>query len=133
MRTRKFAALAATTAVAAGVAITGTALPASAANENGVCEYREACLYYAGNLTGSFRDYYFNVPDFAGDTFLSPGSGQGQRVKNNSASARNADPYLTARVYYNENYSGPYDQINPSSWRNLVNAWNDNASLLWLS
>ncbi|GAA5012299.1 peptidase inhibitor family I36 protein [Actinopolymorpha pittospori] len=132
MRTRKFAAVAAATAVAAGIAVTGTALPASAASENGVCEYREACLHYAGNLTGSFRDYYSNVPDFAGDTFLSAGSGHGQRVKNNSASVRNLDPYLFARVYYNENYSGPYDQVNKNSWRNLVNAWNDNASLQWV-
>ncbi len=127
MRIRTLAAVAA----AAGVAFVGTALPANAEEKNGKCGDREACLYYNGNRDGSLTDYYFPDKDLAGDKFLSSGAGKGQNVKNNAASAWNRDS-TTLRIYYNENYTGPYDSIPAEGWENLVNTWNDNASLKWL-
>ena len=130
MRFRKLAV--ASTLAAATLATTlGTVGLAQAdAPHNGVCEYGEICFHWDSNLGGSFRDYVGQTPDFAGDTFVSSGAGQGQRVKNNSASAKN-NWEIFARVYYNEWWSGPHDDVPAYSWRNLVNTWNDNASFYW--
>ena len=118
-------------AVPACIAVVGTVLPAHAAGKDGRCESREGCLYYNGNRGGSFIDYFYEDGDFAGDRFLSAGAGKGQAVKNNAASAWNRDG-VRMRVYYNENFSGPYDEIPAGQAENLVNTWNDNASLNWI-
>ncbi|MEU0194978.1 peptidase inhibitor family I36 protein [Streptomyces afghaniensis] len=131
MRARGLAVAAAlTAAIAGGLGTTGTA-HASSHGHNGVCEAAEVCMYWGSGLTGSYHDYYLQQPDFAGDRFLGPGSGQGEQVKNNSASASNRF-VCNARVYYNENYSGPYDTVPSYGSANLVNAWNDNASFNWV-
>ncbi|MFF9205392.1 peptidase inhibitor family I36 protein [Streptomyces sp. NPDC014986] len=113
----------------------GTAGAAQAdTGHNGVCDTGsngELCLYWDSNLGGSFHDYYAITADFGSDVFLSAGAGRGQRVKNNSASALN-NWYTTARVYYNENYGGPYDDVPAYSSRNLLRTWNDNASFNWV-
>ncbi|APU21999.1 peptidase inhibitor family I36 protein [Actinoalloteichus sp. GBA129-24] len=102
--------------------------------QNGLCEVGEVCLFYNAGCSGSLADFSSFIPDFAGYRFLSPGSGQGQAVKNNAASARNRDAVWIARIHYNENYGSVYDDVlpgNASSCRNLVNTLNDNASLTW--
>jgi hypothetical protein len=93
----------------------------------------DICFYWDSNLRGSLRAYRGSEvrPDFGSDTFSSPGSGQGQRVKNNAASVYN-DTARTAEVCYNENYGGPCDRVAPYSWRNLNHTWNDNASFHWV-
>lgn len=102
-------------------------------DQNGVCEQYEACLYYDGNHSGSMRDYFFGQADLAGDVFLSAGDGKGKPVKNDAASAQNRDPDLFVCVYYNENFSGPSDQIPRNGWENLDQTWNNDASLGWIS
>ncbi|KAA0943139.1 peptidase inhibitor family I36 protein [Streptomyces apricus] len=129
MRFKKIAAAGAVVAatLAGTVATSGSA---QAAGHNGVCEVDEMCMYWGGNLTGSFHDYFYSTSDFGSDVFLSAGSGKGERVKNNSASAYNRWSLL-GHVYYNENFSGPRDDVPAYSWINLVKAWNDNASFNW--
>lgn len=118
----------------AALAVTTT--PASAASGNGVCESGygsgELCLYYNSNLQGSMRDFFYEVRDFAGYRYLTPGAGQGQYVKNNAASAWNRDTLDTARIFYNRNFMGPADDVRPGTWRNLGDTKNDNASFTWL-
>ncbi|WP_164545230.1 peptidase inhibitor family I36 protein [Antribacter gilvus] len=121
--------LVAVAAVAAGLGI-GAAVPAQAVELNGVCEHREACFYWDSNFGGAKIDLYSPRVDFSTLRFLSPGAGAGQYVKNNSASVRNHD-YGTLRVYYNENYTGVYDEFPPYGSGNLVRTWNDNASFKW--
>ena len=98
---------------------------------NGVCETDELCLYFNSNHQGSLADFYYEVEDFAGFTFLSSGNGKGQPVKNNAASACNKDNLLTARIYFNSGWAGPYDDVQPGTCRNLSNTYNENASLTW--
>ncbi|MFE9687411.1 peptidase inhibitor family I36 protein [Streptomyces sp. NPDC006285] len=130
VRFKKIAAAGAVVAatLAGTVATSGSA---QAAGHNGVCEAEEMCMYWGGNLSGSFHDYFYSTSDFGGDVFLSGGSGQGERVKNNSASAYNRWSLL-GRVYYNENFSGSYDDVPAYGSVNLVRTWNDNASFNWV-
>lgn len=102
------------------------------ANYNGVCEAHEVCLYYNSNCQGSFADFQVDIPDFAPYRFLSSGAGRGQGVKNNAASARNKDTNWIADIHFNSNYGGVRDRIpKASGCRNLVNTYNENASLKW--
>lgn len=126
-----------TLAVAAAAVVASTlamASPAAAADQNNRCEARELCLFWGSNYSGQYKDFYYSVRDFGNIRYPYygvPGGGSGQRVKNNAASAINFD-YVTARVYYNENWTGPYDNVAPRGRRNLSNTWNDNASFRFL-
>jgi len=101
------------------------------AEQNGVCNIDEVCLFYNSDVSGSFSDFYYEVEDFAGYKFLTTGNGKGQAVKNNAASACNNDSVLTARIHYNSGWQGSYDDIAPLTCRNLTNTYNENASLSW--
>ncbi|MFD5749481.1 peptidase inhibitor family I36 protein [Streptomyces sp. NPDC127033] len=94
------------------------------------------CLYFNSNQQGSYRIFEGNTTDFTGYTFSSSGAGQGQAVKNNAASASNGQSSAsvsTARIYFNSNYGGVYDDVAPATSRNLVNTYNDNASFRWIN
>lgn len=119
------------TTIAATAALLGVASPALATERNGSCERGELCLHYNSNLAGSFTDFYYKVPNFGTYKFLTPGSGQGQYVKNNAASARNKAWWCTARIYYNSSYVGIYDDVAAGQSRNLFNTKNENASFSW--
>jgi hypothetical protein len=93
----------------------------------GRCNYR-ICLYWDSNARGAGIAFNGTVFDLAGYTWPNNGTGYGQRVKNNAASVENQGNF-PASVYYNENLSGPMDWLNPGTWGNLVQTWNDNASL----
>lgn len=105
----------------------GTASSASAVCNPGTNGF---CLYYNSNYGGSYHKFdYGDVANLAGYNFTSPGSGQGQTVKNNAASGRNGFAYVNVRVYFNSNYSGPSDYFTPGVGKNLVNTYNENASI----
>jgi hypothetical protein len=93
----------------------------------GRCGYR-ICLYWDSNAGGAgiaFAGYYVN--NLVGYKFPNNGSGAGQYVKNNAASVEdqgNGEDY----VYYNENQTGSVDWLNPQTWGNLVQTWNNEAS-----
>lgn len=114
----------------------GAAPTASAANQDGVCDVNEGCLYRnsAAYGYGSFADFWLPVPTFngTGHKFLSTGAGKGELVWNNAAHARNRESGRTMRVYVNSNYLGAYDSIPASSRKDLANTKNDNASLKWI-
>jgi len=115
-----------------GVAQARPLAPATA--QNGVCEAGEVCLFYNSNCRGSLADFNSWIPDFAGYRFISAGAGQGRLVKNDAASARNRLAGWVARIHFNRNYQGVYDDIPPgssTSCRNLVRTYNENASLSW--
>ncbi|MFE2168203.1 peptidase inhibitor family I36 protein [Streptomyces sp. NPDC059447] len=116
---RTLALLAAT----AGITL-GMAAPASAYD----CQKGFFCFYYNSNLGGSHWMTADNRPNLAGEVFSTWAAGEGQPVKNNSASVWNNAGYCY-RVYFNSNYSGPYDTIQGYTSRNLVNTYNDNASV----
>ncbi len=118
--------------VATGVAVIGTALPASA-TKDGRCDPGDGCLYYSSNLAGSsLIAYTSTVTDFATDTFISAGHGRGELVKNNAASVWNRYLYAPLYVYHNENLVGPYDRIAPASLVQFV-VRSENASMAWRS
>ncbi|MFJ8012726.1 peptidase inhibitor family I36 protein [Streptomyces sp. NPDC096339] len=111
-------------AVTAGITF-GMSAPASAAS----CPAGWFCLYYNSNLGGAKYQFYWDQIDLYNKTFDNTGAGAGQIVKNNAASAHNNSVTDFAKVYYNSNFSGPYDFF---SWResgNLVNTYNENASV----
>jgi hypothetical protein len=139
MMIRKVLAAAATTGIALTVGL--TAVPSAfAAEGDGNCVTNDAgaggdlCLYYNSNLAGArFNDPY--TDNYAGWVFKAwsgGDAGAGQAVKNNAASVRNYDPYVTGVVYYNSNQAGPSESISPSSWVNLNSTLkNENASQGW--
>lgn len=103
-------------------------------------------LYYNSYLRGAWRNVGYSVYDFdhlhpGGSNpsyypleFCAYGSGAGQRVKNNSAGARNKHYKYTARIYYNSGYKGTQDALPPVTTRpKFVNVYNENASFLWTS
>lgn len=93
------------------------------------------CLWYNSNEQGSYINVLGAVSDYAGMTFTSAGAGQGLPVKNDAASATNGQPSngSTARIFYNSNYAGVYDDVAPSTSSNLVNTYNENASSEWIA
>ena len=93
----------------------------------GRCSY-PVCLYWDSNARGAGAAFNGSMSDLAGYTFTNTGTGAGQRVKNNAASVE-AQGNGPVQIHYNENWSGPTDWLNPGSWGNLVQTWNDNASI----
>src|SRR4051794_3154779 len=111
------------------------ASPAQAAtSNNGVCETGEFCYYYNSNNAGSLRDFtssslatYFSSTGSC-YKFKSAGSGQGQCIKNNSASVWNRKS-STVTVYYNSNYGGASQSFASGVKRNFnTTLKNNNAS-----
>ncbi|MEW1909379.1 peptidase inhibitor family I36 protein [Kitasatospora sp. NPDC085895] len=115
-------------AVALGAAVLVPTLATSAQAAVRDCPDGKFCLFYNSNEQGSHMAMSSNIRDLAGYTFTSPGNGQGQHVKNNAASAV-SNVCMTVRVYYNSNYSGPMDMFNYRNAANLVNTYNENASV----
>ncbi|MFE2325771.1 peptidase inhibitor family I36 protein [Streptomyces sp. NPDC059385] len=103
----------------------GMATPASAAG----CQNGYVCLYYNSNLGGSYFQFDWPISNLGGYYFTSAGAGQGQYVKNNAASAYNKFTTKYANVYYNSNFAGPNDYVPPYQWINLVETYNNNASV----
>ncbi|MEU2929519.1 hypothetical protein ABZ636_31380 [Streptomyces sp. NPDC007251] len=102
------------------------------------CTNSSRCLAlsYNSNIQGSMTGFKDTaVSNFAGYTFLSSGSGQGQSVKNNAASAQFADwvsPNDWASIFYNSGYAGACDSIPANTLVNrLANTYNQNASFNW--
>lgn len=92
------------------------------------CPAGEFCFFYNSGEAGSHIALHTSVADLAGYTFTSPGAGQGQKVKNNAASAVN-NINCTATVYYNSNYRGVSDVFGYRQSGQLVHTYNENASL----
>ncbi len=129
-----FRRIAAATAATLGLAaaLVTTAPTASATARNGVCETGEFCLYYNSDHLGSRVDLVNSQRDYGTGAgcveFVSSGAGQGQCVKNNTASVwnRTGKPVF---VFYSSDYGGTYDQIPDGAKVNLnANVKNDNAS-----
>ena len=123
-------ALIAMAALAAAAIV--TAPTANATARNGVCESGEFCLYYNSGQAGSRVDLVNSQRDYGSGTgcieFVSSGAGQGQCVKNNTASVwnRTGKPVF---VFYNSDFGGTYDQIPDGAQVNLnSNVYNNNAS-----
>lgn len=121
----------------ASAALVGFASPANAAHQDATVNSGEFVFFYNSNYAGSYSDFLYVSSNLANYTFIKPGlSGYQTPVKNNSASVANYK-YQTARVYFNSNWAGDYDQVGPGtgsnpSGRNLVKTYNDNASFKWI-
>jgi len=68
------------------------------------------------------------VANLAGIYYANNGTGAGEPVKNNAASAEDISSSYTFYVFYNENFSGNYDYVLPHHWGDLYYAWNNDAS-----
>lgn len=142
--------LLATVAAVAGL-IVGLAVPAQA-NDYNVNPVRCSTgytfkfqLFYNSDFRGSWAKFGYSEENFGAHdgtpgylifTFCEGrGNGSGQQVKNNAASAHNHKDYglaCTARVYFNSNWKGIYDDIGSDHYRNLVKTYNENASFKWI-
>ncbi|MFJ5212838.1 peptidase inhibitor family I36 protein [Streptomyces nigra] len=114
---------------AAGLVIGGMTVPASAADYG--CPTNYFCFYYNSNGANARWIVESSRADLAGYVFggLASTPGAGQPVKNNSASAQNSVELSSARVYYNSNFSGASDYFSTGTGKNLVNTYNENASV----
>ncbi|WP_282204356.1 hypothetical protein [Kitasatospora fiedleri] len=102
-------------------------------------------LWYNSSYAGTYRNIGWSVYDFSDENeggtahgaqplnYCNTGAaGSGQGIKNNAASAQNRNTGLSAKVYYNSGYRGAVDVLTPfSSWFQLKNTYNENASFLW--
>jgi hypothetical protein len=120
-------------AVLAGLAATGLVFASagtSQASTTGRCYSGMACYYYNSNHAGAVgvvgTGAIYNLEDliFAAGT----GSGSGQYIKNNAASAENDHSSYYFFSFYNSGWQGSYDIIPPNSWANLNATYNENAS-----
>ncbi|MFF3461334.1 peptidase inhibitor family I36 protein [Streptomyces sp. NPDC001984] len=121
-------------AIAAATLIVTATGPASASAGTGCVDAGHGgCirLFYNSNRSGSSTYFNTNVSDLAGYTFLTSGSGQGQPVKNNAASALNDSPNIVT-IYYNSGYVGACDTLsNYAIADQLHYTYNEDASFRW--
>lgn len=124
--------IAALPVVAAFATVLPTSTAASASAGISCTATNCARFFYNSNRQGSST--YFNadnVPDFAGYTFLTSGTGKGLAVKNNAASALNDSPNLMT-VYYSSNYGGACDTLSAYAIADQLHyTYNENASFRW--
>ncbi|GAA3002615.1 peptidase inhibitor family I36 protein [Streptomyces fulvorobeus] len=113
-------------AAALGAALLVPALATSA--QAATCSSGTFCLYYNSGLGGSRLTLNNSVSDLAGYKFTTDGAGEGQYVKNNAASAWNKT-LCPVTVYFRSNYGGPWDSFGYNQSGNLVNTYNENASV----
>ncbi|WP_043473881.1 peptidase inhibitor family I36 protein [Kitasatospora sp. MBT66] len=109
----------------------GTVAAASPASADS-CINGWFCLYYNSNGGGAFVRLYQNIPNLTDVRFNACGTncnGLGESVWNNAASARNTSDWYGAAVFYRFNYLGPSDFIQLNTLANLVNTYNENASV----
>ncbi len=90
---------------------------------NGVCESGEFCLYYNSDHGGSMVDLAGGDKNYGADSstctkFITGGSGQGQCVKNNTASVWNREDSVVT-VFYKSDWAGAVDSVNPGAKVNL--------------
>ncbi|MGC5333818.1 CHAP domain-containing protein [Micromonospora sp. DT62] len=121
--------------LSATLGVLAVAAPAQAASRDGACNTGEFCYYYNSNHAGSISDHAGSLADYGTAQpgcyeFKGAGSGKGQCVKNNAASAWNRTG-KTVRVYYNTGYNGShaYQDFAPGAKKNLSSTLkNNNAS-----
>jgi Peptidase inhibitor family I36/Peptidase family M23 len=131
---KKLARIGLVAAVLAGGLSAGLAAPASAATaRDGSCEAGEFCLYYNSNHAGSVSDFTGSITDYGATlptcyVFKGAGAGQGQCVKNNTASVWNRTSG-TVTVFYNSGHTGASQAIAAGGKVNLnATLKNENAS-----
>lgn len=109
------------------------ATPAQAAARNGVCDDGEFCYYYNSNQAGAVSDFTSSIPDLGATQphcydFKGTAPGHGQCTKNHAASVWNRSK-TPVTVYYNSNYAGHAQTIQPGAKANLdTTLKNNNAS-----
>ncbi|MFG1807564.1 hypothetical protein [Streptomyces sp. NPDC049040] len=96
------------------------------------------CLYYNSNMSSAYYRWFGvqEVKDLKGYTFPNNGNGAGagQPVKNNSAAASLSaeggvvSQNITVRVFFNSGFLGTYDTVVSNTNKQLVNAYNEDAS-----
>ncbi|MEU6013340.1 hypothetical protein ABZ826_04535 [Streptomyces sp. NPDC047515] len=127
---RKIASLGLTATATAGLVL-GMAPPSHASAALYCDDYNPYCMlfYYNSGYAGSYTAFVgFDHYSLNGYTFLHTGSGKGQYVKNNAASATNLSDY-DLNIYFNSNLAGACDSIPPYKGANrLVKTYNNNAS-----
>ncbi|MBY8888469.1 hypothetical protein K7472_27035 [Streptomyces sp. PTM05] len=101
-------------------------------------------LFYNSNLQGSQADFEADVSSYAGYEFRpGAGAGSGQSVKNNAASAQDESGGWAYQIFYDSDYKGPSQTVNPYidngsdgngyGWANLDSTLkNNNASQKWV-
>jgi hypothetical protein len=117
-------------------AVTGTT--ANAATAAWTCPSRLSngqptalCLYWGAYGTGAYWPGGEIDNDLIDNRYPNNGTGGGEVVKNNAASARNVYG-VPIYIYYNENRTGPMDTVQAGAKRQLVNTWNNEASyVIW--
>jgi murein DD-endopeptidase MepM/ murein hydrolase activator NlpD len=121
MFTKKLALLGAAAALLAGTVATAPGAQAATAR-NGVCETGEFCLYYNSDFGGSLVDLANSQKTYGTGTgcvaFVSAGAGQGQCVKNNTASVWNREDAVVT-VFYKSDWSGAIQSVGPDVKANL--------------
>jgi hypothetical protein len=116
-----------TTANAASTAAAAWSCPST----TGPARYTALCLYWGANGTGAYWAGGEIDNNLADNRYPNNGTGGGQVVKNNAASARNVYG-VPIYIYYNENRTGPMDTVQANTHRQLVNTWNNEASyVIW--
>ncbi|MFH8717719.1 hypothetical protein [Streptomyces zaomyceticus] len=131
------AAAAVTAALAfAGVALSGTNAQAATGVPQICSKYSNyLCLFYNSYYEGAYYATQRQTSNFDGEWFDRCGTscaGLEYPVKNNAASASVGNTGSTARIFFNSNWAGVWDDVAPNSKRQLDKTYNNNASMNWL-
>lgn len=106
MRIPKAVKAATATAIASAAAVIGLSAPADAAGGDGVCQFREWCLYASVNLGGSLYDYSGGDTNYSNETFLTAGVGQFRAVANRALSGDNRNLTMYVQAFTGPNFTG---------------------------
>ncbi|MFC8669788.1 MULTISPECIES: peptidase inhibitor family I36 protein [Streptomyces] len=124
--------------MAQGTAFADTHNSSDTKGSTGRCASSHVCLYFNSGQTGAKFSVAYDknnanvtaaIPNLANYRFDSSGSGAGQTVKNNAASAEINGLNCSMWVYYSSNYGGNVDWLAGNSYGQLWYTYNENASL----
>jgi hypothetical protein len=121
-------------AILAAAGMVSAAAPASAADKDAICEWRELCLYYYPNYNGaliSFRDSA-HIPNLNSFFFPQQGrDGQGANVNDNTMSAKNRHDRYGVSLYVHSWWRGAYRDIGPNENLSSLSPYNNQFSSVW--
>ena len=100
------------------------------ASQDGYCDVGDLCLYSL--IYGSGYDTAHNDPNLWDNHFISPGSGRGMVVADNTEAYWNRDPRAYAYICTGINYTGTCGWLPPNSYGGLNPPLADNVgSVYW--
>jgi hypothetical protein len=132
LRRTLFTVISSLALIGAGLAVATPASASPASVCGPVLEFGNMCYFWASDYQGSQGGLSWPEDDLNPWTFVTAGSGAGERIGNNSGSGHNRDSKCRVTIYANRTWTGAnltLTENNSNRTLGVVN--NDNESQLW--